>query len=57
MKLVTVPVAKWTRYGRWTPDGMQVLNQNEKVIYSHPAYRPPPPVPVACIADSRVQRD
>lgn len=33
-------VVKWTRYGRWTPDGMHVLNNAGGVIYSHPLARP-----------------
>ncbi len=33
---VIVPVVTWTRYGRWTPDGYHVLNEQGRVIYTHP---------------------
>jgi len=30
------PAARWTRYGRWSEDGSQVLNNLGRVIYEHP---------------------
>ena len=32
----------WTRYGRWTDDGLCVLNAYGSVIYRRPEWRPLP---------------
>lgn len=37
--LGTVPVVKWTTYGRWTPDGLRVLNRFGETVYVHPEHK------------------
>ena len=38
-RMITLPdpvpsvVSKWTHYGRWTPEGLQVLNNRSRVVY------------------------
>jgi hypothetical protein len=43
-RMVTVPVVRWTSYGRWTQDGLHVVNNRGGVIYSRPEV--PLPLPV-----------
>lgn len=35
-KLATVPVVRWTRAGRWTRDGLFLVNGANQIIYKHP---------------------
>lgn len=35
-RMLKVPTVRWTRYGRWTDDGLYVMGQHGRVVYTHP---------------------
>lgn len=42
-KQVTMPIARWTHYGRWTANGLHVVNNRGEVVYSRPEAPKPYP--------------